>query len=116
MNQLKDKIGKLLFLFSRGKRAYASYLNDDKKYIYAKILKDNNDQIKQLLLDIAHSLPEDTFEDCIELMHHIDVWSVLWIDLELKKSPQLDDTFVFENKINYPPTVEEKIRSFYCSL
>ena len=116
MNILKEEVGQLLFLFARGRRTYDSYISDDNKFIYARILKENNDDIKKLLKGVSHNFPRDVLEESVELIHHIDVWSELWVNLKSKTNPQLEDKFVFENKINYPKLVEEKIRRFYLSL
>ena len=116
MNALKKDIGQLLFLFARGRRTYNSYIDDGNKFLYARILKENNDDIKKLLKGIAHEFPKDVLIESIELIHHIDVWSELWLDLKSKNNPQLEDEFVFENQVNYPKLVEEKISNFYLSL
>lgn len=113
---LKTELGKLLFYFERGKKAYMAYLECDSIYLYARILKDNNHAIVELLSGIHYLCPENIQQDILELTHHIDVWVSNWDYLEKELSPSLSDKFIFQNSVRYPKIAEENIVNFYKGL
>ena len=116
MKQLKQSLGELTFLFNRGKRIYQSYQQNEQSFLYAQILKDNNDRIRTILFQISHLLPQELLSHCLDLMHHLDVWTELWIDLYNKGTPKLNEQFVFNNNINYPVKAEAALTKFYKTI
>ena len=73
-------------------------MNNDKKFIYAKILKSCNEKILHLLIDNAYLLSDELVKDSMKLISHLDIWIEKWNDLENKQKPNIEDGFVFENK------------------
>ncbi len=113
---LKDELGKLSFYFLRGKKVYSEYQGNGCTYLYARVLRKNNDCITDLLISIYSYLPEALQKDVLELIHHIDVWTALWDCLEKEKDPKANDKFIFQNSVNYPKTAENNLLKFYVSL
>lgn len=116
MVDLKQELGRLLFYFERGQKTYLQYLKNDSTYLYARILKQNNVCIIEVLSKVYSFCPEDIQQDIIELTHHIDVWASNWDYLEKELSPTLSDKFIFQNSVRYPKMAEENIVNFYKGL
>ncbi|KZY42584.1 hypothetical protein A3732_16010 [Oleiphilus sp. HI0050] len=116
MSNIEQNLGELVCLFARGAKTYQSYLNNEKTFLYAKILKDNNERIRSILLKLTSKVPEEMFVCCIDLIHHIDVWMELWLDLSERLDLKLDEPFVFQNKVNYPVEAEKKLTALYEEL
>lgn len=113
---LKNELGKLSFYFMRGKKTYSEYHANGCIYLYARILKENNKKIVELLVSIYSHLPLDLQQDVLDLIHHIDVWAALWDCLELEQNPKAHDKFIFKNTVTYPSVAEHNLLKFYQSL
>ena len=90
---------------------YQKYLESDKKFVYASILRKANGRLYEKLLDSIAYLKEETYADALELMLHLDVWMTIWDSEYEEKNPKLLDAFVFENDVNFPKSSVEKILS-----
>ncbi|MBQ4860879.1 hypothetical protein J8L98_04105 [Pseudoalteromonas sp. MMG013] len=113
---LKTELGNLLFYFERGRNTYARYLECGSTYLYARILKDNNDRIIEILSNVYSVCPTDIQRDILELTHHIDVWISHWNCLENQLNPDPNDEFIFQNTVRYPRGAESNIVSYYEGL
>lgn len=113
---LVDKLSKLNFYFHRGEKVYSEYQKNGCIYLYARILRENNASIVELLISIYSYLPDALQKDAFDLVHHIDVWTALWDCLEKEINPKANDKFVFQNSVNYPKTAESNLLKFYESL
>jgi hypothetical protein len=109
----KSFLGKLHTLLMRGDIAYKNYRSHGKIFLYAKIIKDNNERIRLLTLDCNHLLPKEQQANAMELVEHIDVWSVLWEDLFDRLSPGPFDGFEFENYATFPKAAANSLIA-YC--
>ena len=109
-------LGPLMILLKRGNATYQSYLANGKTFLYAKILKDNNERIRTLILEKSHLLPLEYQDYAIDLVAHIDVWHALWMDLSDRRSYQLTDEFVFENKVRFPAASVEALSELYLKM
>lgn len=112
----KTELGKLLFYFERGRNTYSKYLECGSIYLYARILKDNNDKIIEVLSKVYSVCPTDTQSAILDLTHHIDVWSSHWCYLENQLNPNPNDEFVFQNTVSYPKDAESNIVTYYEGL
>jgi hypothetical protein len=115
MSLVKD-LGLLVFYFERGRKTYECYRSDGSIYLYAKILKENNQGIKKALARSFVHMPADVRQDALAIVHHIDVWMMHWMALENDLNPLLGDRFVFENPVRYPGDAEQRIVRFYEEL
>jgi hypothetical protein len=81
---------------------YQKYLQSNKQFLYASVLRKVNAKLYEALLDSIVHLKDETHADALEFMLHLDVWMAIW-DVEcIEKKPQLWDTFTFQNEINFP--------------
>lgn len=113
---LKAELGKLLFHFDRGRKTYSSYLENGSTYLYAKILKQNNECILDTLSKVYSFCPGDIQKDILKLTYHIDVWSSSWCCLEKRLNPDSEDEFVFQNTVRYPKSAENNIVNYFKGL
>ena len=112
INAPLDTANEIYNLVLRGRVTYTSYLNNNKCFLFAIILKKNNDKIHDALLKKMHTFPDDLNAASLELIHHIDVWSVLWEQLADANKPDIYEQFVFANSVNYPKHFDELIEKF----
>jgi hypothetical protein len=113
---VSELLGPFDMQLKRGQRAYDRYFSSGKKFLYTKILKETNGELRRLLLTKGHLLPKELRQKAIDLVEHLDVWHVLWDDLQERNRPGLDDEFVFENDVNFPKTSVDALVDFYHSL
>jgi hypothetical protein len=109
-------LGQLSTLLERGEVSYRNYIHDGKIFLYAKILKDNNEKIRDLILENAHLLPSEQQSHAIKLVSHIDIWVLLWEDTNEKLSPILTDVFSFKNDATFPTESESSLMSYYSLI
>ena len=99
----------ITLLLNYSHRLYKEYLNSDKKFIYASILRKVNSSLYESLHQSVSFLKEKYHADAIELMLHLDVWMTIWdYEYEVQK-PQLWDAFTFDNNINFPKVSVENL-------
>jgi hypothetical protein len=116
MSDLINFLGEVKTQLDRSHLAYKSYINDGKKFLYAKILKSSNDEIRNLLLRKTYLLPNDQAKNAVALIHHIDVWSTLWDDAYISLKPSMKSVFVFDNQVNFPAKEVESLFEFYDKI
>ena len=116
MRDLIDFLGEVRTQLDRSHLAYGSYINDGNKFLYARILKSSNDELKDLLLRKTHLLPNDHAKNAVALIHHIDVWGTLWDDAYMKLKPSMMSAFVFENKVKFPTAEVESLFKYYDKI
>lgn len=92
----------IVFNLKRAEIAYKNYLDFDKKYIYAKNIKKANDCVQKAIIEYSYIIPKSIENDILLLLEHLEIWTERWVDLERKRSPNLDDEFVFQNKHQFP--------------
>jgi len=113
---IQELLGHLDTLLKRGEIAYKNYITNKKTFLYATIIKDNNMRIRELILRQSHLLPSDQHQNAIDLVAHIDIWSVLWKDLNESRRHNLQDEFVFENSVTFPRKSVESLLAYYQEL
>lgn len=116
MTSAIDFLGPLMTLLKRGEVAYKNYMTDGKILLHAKILKDNNERIRTLVLEKSHLLPVEYHKYAIDLVAHIDVWYVLWMDLSDRNAYALTDAFVFKNKVRFPAEAVNALCDLYLEI
>jgi hypothetical protein len=83
-------------------RLYKEYLNSDKKFIYASILREINGRLYERLHEGLRFLEGNSHIDAIELMLHLNVWMTIWDYEYEEQKPGLGDVFTFKNDVNFP--------------
>ena len=106
-------LGILNTLLKRSDIAYKGYMNSGKIFLYAKILKECNDSIRDVLIHNAHLLPFSQVENAIALLHHIDVWGAIWEDVVERERPALLSVFTFDNTVNFPRSEVSELMAYY---
>jgi len=104
------------FLLDYSFRLYQEYLDSNKTFIYASILRKVNGRLYERLNDSIVYLKDETFADALELMLHLDVWMTIWDSEYNEKKPRLRDTFTFDNNMNFPKSSVEKLLSDLASF
>jgi hypothetical protein len=107
--------GPLSMHFRRGETAYQNLLSDGRQFLFAKILRDNNREIRRLILTKGYLLPFDQQQNAIELVAHLDIWLELWEHLAATKVYQPDDQFTFES-CKYPQVAATSLKDFCLAL
>jgi hypothetical protein len=86
-------------------------LQDEKKFIHAKILKRCNEELRSLLIENSFLLSDTLQHDALTLITHYDIWIEKWNELEQNQKFSLDEIFVFENKHTFPKDAARRIES-----
>jgi|TARA_B110000879_G_C11182935_1_gene519525 hypothetical protein len=111
-----DVLGKVSLNFERSKIAYENYIREGKIYLHARILKESNQRIRDLLLENAHILKNNLRDDAVDLITHYDIWFEMWNDLKQKIAPELYDVFIFENKFKFPKEAEKRLKEEFSKI
>ncbi len=106
-------LGVLKTLLERADTTYKCYIASGKKFLYAKILKECNLAITTLLIHNTHLLPKKYVKNAIALLHHLDVWNILWDSAFESQKPELMAVFGFENTTNFPREEVELLMKLY---
>lgn len=114
--QLIRFLGQTFINLKRSEIVYKNYLQDDKKFIHAKILKTCNEQLRSLLIENSHLLSETLQKDALNLIIHYDIWIEKWNELEQTKKFSLDEIFVFQNRHTFPKDAAKRIENEYTKL
>ena len=106
-------LGRLYTNFKRSEIAYQNYINNNKKFIYAKIIKRCNKESVNLLMNNSYLLSNELLTESTKLITHFDIWFEKWNNLEKIKSPNLDDEFIFENTFTFPRDAAQSLEKEY---
>jgi hypothetical protein len=109
-------LGQVVINIKRAEIAYANYMMDGKKFIYAKILKNCNEKINELLIENSYMLSQHLIDDCLKLICHFDIWTEKWNNLEKTLKPALEDEFIFENKFTFPKDAAKNIENEFVKM
>lgn len=96
--------------------AYQTYLSKGKTYEYARLIKQYNLEVYQLLQNHSLLLPARLRPDALALIRHYEAWLERWNDLDKKLSPELNDLFVFENPHTFPKEAAQRLEAEYDRL
>jgi hypothetical protein len=101
--------------FRRGEAAYQNFHADGRQFLFAKILRDNNREIRNSILSKGYLLPFEQQQNAIELVAHLDIWLELWEDLAATKVHKPEDEFSFES-CKYPQEAATSLKEFCLAL
>ena len=110
-NLVPELLGPLSMHFQRGEAAYQNFHVDGRQFLFATILRDNNYQIRKLILSKGYLLPLVQQQHAIDLVAHLDVWLALWEDLAATKAHRPEDKFSFES-CKYPQSSATALKEF----
>jgi hypothetical protein len=112
---ISELLGPLSMHFRRGEAAYQNFHADGRQFLFAKILRDNNREIRSLILSKGHQLPLEQQQNAIDLVAHLDVWLELWEHLAATKVHKPEDKFSFES-CKYPQEAATSLKKFCFTL
>ncbi len=94
-------LGPVNMQLDRTKRAYDRW-NSKNLYLEAKVIKEGNQTVRNLLLTKGHLIPPELLEDAGRLIEHYDVWLEKFEKQRLTDKPDLDSPFTFVAPEGYP--------------
>ncbi len=111
---VSELLGQLCLQFGRTKRAFNRY-NDTNLFLEAKVLKDGNEKIRDLLLAKAYLIPPELIEDANNLIEHYDVWLEEFYKQRDSETPNLNQKFIFAGPKGYgfPSVSENRFKEKY---
>jgi hypothetical protein len=109
---VSDLLAPLNMQFDRTGRAFKRW-NEQNLYLEAKVVKEGNETIRDLLLKKGHLIPPELLEDAGKLIEHYDVWLEKFEKQRSSENPDLGTTFVFvgPDGFPFPFESERKFRS-----
>jgi hypothetical protein len=96
-----ELLGPISAQLDRTERAFARW-NDQNLYLEAKVIREGNLTIRDLLLTKTHLVPPDLMLDAAALVAHYDRWLEEFDRLRSEQNPQAGATFVFVAGKGYP--------------
>lgn len=114
---VSELYGPMNFQFARTKLAFSRYSGKN-EYLEAKILKDGNEKIKNLILEKSYLIPPDLMEYGNKLVAHYDVWLEEYSKFREAENPTELKEFIFAgpNGFPFPRDAEQKFKEKYADL
>lgn len=98
---IADLLGPMSIQLDRTERAFRRWRSKN-LYLEAKVIREGNLVIRDLLLQRAHLIPPDLLEEAGLLVEHYDVWLEKFDQQRASESPDLETPFVFVGPDGYP--------------
>jgi hypothetical protein len=110
-------LGPLYMQFDRTQRAFDRWQAKN-LFLEAKVIRDGNLTIRDLLLSKADLIPPELLDDAGRLVEHYDRWLEEFERLRGKEKPDLDTTFVFVGTqgFPFPSDAETKFRNEFRKM
>lgn len=114
---LAELMGPIYMQFCRTEYAFRRYKAGN-LYLEAKILKDGNQKIKDLLLEKTHLIPLDLIEDARKLVEHYERWLEEFDKLRGDVHKDLNEKFIFVGPDGYPfpKSAENIFKKMYLQM
>ena len=98
---ISELLGPVNMQLDRTDRAFKRWTAKN-LYIEAKVIREGNITIRDLLLEKGHLIPPELLEDAGRLVEHYDVWLELFEKQRVFEKPDLSTPFVFAGPKGYP--------------
>ena len=98
---VSDLLAPIHMQLERTGRAFKRY-EAKNTFLEAKVLREGNVTIRDLLLKNAHLIPPHLLEDASRLVEHYDRWLEEYAKVRDEQSPSLDSPFVFVGPQGFP--------------
>ena len=98
---IAELLGPINILLNRTERAFKRLKAHD-HFVEAKILKESNEQIRDMLLQKSHLIPGELMEDANKLVVHYDRYLEEFEKQRGSKAPDLEAPFVFVGPEGFP--------------
>ncbi len=114
-------LGPVSMQLDRTRRAFDRWTSKN-LYLEAKVIREGNETIRDLLLRRGHLIPPELLEDAGKLVEHYDVWLEKFEKQRLAEEPDLESPFTFVGPDGYPfprrsaERFQEKFREYWVEL
>ncbi|WP_163382060.1 hypothetical protein [Cyclobacterium sp. SYSU L10401] len=98
---IAELLGPMNIHLNRTERAFKKLKAND-LYVEAKILKDSNEKIRDMLLLKSHFIPSGLTEDADKLVEHYDRYLEKFEEKRKRENPDLDTPFIFVGPDGFP--------------
>ena len=98
---LSELLGPVNMLLNRTEGAFRR-LTANNKFVEAKILKESNEKIRDLLLQKSHLIPSELIDDANKLVEHYDRYLEEFEKIRGGQNPDLEAPFVFVGPQGFP--------------
>lgn len=98
---VSELLGPVNMQLDRTQRAFNRWTSKN-LYLEAKIIKEANQTIRDLLLTKGHLIPPELLEDAGKLIEHYDVWLEKFEKQRMAEKPDLESPFTFAGPEGYP--------------
>ncbi|RMH30830.1 MAG: hypothetical protein D6690_18035 [Nitrospirae bacterium] len=98
---VSELLGPVNMQLDRTKRTFDRWTSKN-LYLEAKVIKEGNQTIRDLLLTKGHLIPPELLEDAGKLIEHYDVWLEKFEKQRLAEKPDLESPFTFVGPEGYP--------------
>lgn len=98
---LSGLLGPVCMQLDRTERAFHRWKSKN-LYLEAKIIKESNTVIRDLLLRNGHLIPIELLDDSGKLIEHYDVWLEEFEKRRGGKEPDVNTTFIYAGIAGYP--------------
>jgi hypothetical protein len=114
---LAELLGPIYMQLDRTERAFNRWTSKN-LYLEAKIIREGNLAIRDLLLQKGHLIPPELLDDAGRFVEHYDRWLEEFEQQRLSENPDLDTPFTFVGPAGYPFPVdaEERFREAFSKL
>lgn len=85
-----------------GQSLYSRYLDSGKIKFDAKLLRDNNERVRDLSLELAAVVGPELQEHALALAYHADVFVLEWDVYDFENSVSWDEPFAYVTKVGFP--------------
>ena len=110
-----ELLGPMRMQFGRTRLAFERY-DSTNLYIEAKILRDGNIAVRDLLLAHGELIPPELLDDADDLIEHYDVWLEIFERERGGEDPEPRSTFVFAGPegFRFPTSAERRFRDTFA--
>lgn len=102
LQAVSELMGPVIMLFSRTESAFRRLNTTNKVYVEAKILKESNEKIRDLLLQKTYLIPFHLIDDANRLIVHFDRWLEEFEKVRSETNPDLNTEFTFAGPYGFP--------------
>ena len=116
---VSELLGPLYMQFDRTKRAFDRWVQGPNLYLEAKVIREGNMTIRDLLLTKSSLIPSELRDDAGRLIDHYDRWLEKYEEVRGKTNPALDQSFSREPFVfvgNFPRDAEIRFKATYHKM
>ena len=119
---VSELLGPINMQLDRTDRAFKRW-NSKNLYLEAKVIREGNLTIRNLLLERGDLIPPELLEDAGKLIEHYDYWLELFENKRMAENPDLKTPFIFaapdgfgfprQSALNFQKTFQQMWKELY---